>query len=112
MNLLTNAVKYTSRGQVALEVSLEKDGSARLTVTDTGVGMSPEQLDEACKPLGTFTHAYDMHQEGAGLGVPITMLLMQRQGGDLIIESEPGVGTTAHLVFPAALVEDEEGDFI
>ena len=112
MNLLTNAVKYTSRGQIRLEVTVADDGSARLSVTDTGVGMTAEQAKEACKPLGSFTQAYDMHQEGSGLGLPITSLLMQRQGGTLYIESNEGKGTTAHLVFPKELVQDEEGDFI
>ncbi|WP_020401377.1 sensor histidine kinase [Kordiimonas gwangyangensis] len=112
MNLLTNAVKYTSKGSIEIAVSIERDGSARLSVSDTGVGMTDAEIEEACEPLGTFTHAYDMHQEGAGLGLPITMLLMERQGAKLVIDSTKGQGTRAHLTFPPKLVLNEEGDFI
>jgi len=112
MNLLTNAVKYTSKGSVEIAVTTEADGSARLSVIDTGIGMTDDEIREACEPLGSFTHAYDMHQEGAKLGLPITMLLMERQGAKLVIESKKGAGTRAHLTFPAKLVKKEEGDFI
>ncbi|WP_262690805.1 sensor histidine kinase [Kordiimonas aestuarii] len=112
MNLLTNAVKYTSSGTIEIAVDRAEDGSARLSVTDTGVGMNAEEIKAACQPLGTFTHAYDMHQEGAGLGLPITMLLMQRQNGRLEMESESGKGTKAHLIFPSCIVTEEGGDFI
>ncbi|NVJ99707.1 MAG: HAMP domain-containing histidine kinase [Alphaproteobacteria bacterium] len=112
MNLLTNAVKYTSLGCIEIEVAEMEDGSARLTVSDTGIGMSADTLAQICEPLTDFKHAYDMHQEGTGLGIPTTMLLMERQGARLDIESEPGKGTRAHLVFPPELVVEDSGDFI
>lgn len=93
MNLLTNAVKYTSKGTIEITVTTCRDGSARLSVVDTGIGMTEGEIMEACEPLGSFTHAYDMHQEGAKLGLPITKLLMERQGGSLVIESTKGQGT-------------------
>jgi len=110
MNMLTNAVKYTSIGQVAMEVAQREDGSAVLSVIDTGIGMSEDVLTKACEPLTNFKNAYDMHQEGSGLGLPTTMVLMDRQGARLEIESALGKGTKAHLVFPPELViEDNEG---
>ena len=112
MNLLTNAVKYTSKGTIEIAVSIEPNGNAQLSVIDTGVGMTDTEIAEACEPLGTFTHAYDMHQEGAGLGLPITVLLMERQAAKLVIDSTKGHGTRAHLIFPPKLVLNEEGDFI
>ncbi|WP_417465762.1 ATP-binding protein [Kordiimonas sp.] len=112
MNILSNAVKYTSKGQIEIVVEADGEGNARLSVIDSGVGMSEAEIAKATEPLGTFTHAYDMHQEGAGLGLPITALLMERQGGKLLIESEKGKGTKAHLIFPRELVHEEEGDFI
>ncbi|WP_420429928.1 GAF domain-containing sensor histidine kinase [Kordiimonas sp.] len=112
MNLLSNAVKFTSNGKIEIVVEEDESSNARLSVIDGGVGMSPGEIAKATEPLGTFTHAYDMHQEGAGLGLPITALLMQRQGGELLIESEKGKGTKAHLIFPRSLVQTEEGDFI
>ena len=112
MNLLTNAVKYTSKGSIEISAERMEDGSARLSVSDSGVGMTEDDIKEACQPLGSFTHAYDMHQEGAGLGLPITMLLLQRQGARLEIESRVGAGTRADIIFPSHLVKEEEGDFI
>lgn len=112
MNLLTNAVKYTSQGQVEIEVAEMDDGGARLSVIDTGIGMNRETLDMACAPITDFKNAYDMHQEGAGLGFPTTMLLMERQGARLEVESTPGKGTKAHLVFPPELALEDDGDFI
>lgn len=112
MNMLTNAVHFTSLGRVELEVAKNEDGSARLSVIDSGVGMDAEELEKACMPLTNFKHAYDMHQEGAGLGIPTSMVLMDRQGARLVIESEKGKGTKAHLVFPKNLVLADEGDFI
>ncbi len=112
MNLLTNAVQFTSLGRIEMEVTKAGDGSARLSVRDSGVGMTEEELARARAPLGDFKNAYDMHQEGAGLGIPITTVLMERQGARLVLESEKGKGTTAHLVFPPELVAEDRDDFI
>lgn len=112
MNLLTNAVNYTSLGRVEIEVARCDDGGARISVIDSGVGMTEDELAKACEPLTNFKNAYDMHQEGAGLGIPTTMVLMDRQGARLKIESERGKGTSAHLIFPSGLVVDDDGDFI
>lgn len=112
MNMLTNAVSFTSLGRIEIEVTTAADGSARLSVSDSGVGMTEEELARACAPLGDFKNAYDMRQEGAGLGIPITTVLMERQGARLEIESEKDRGTTAHLVFPPELVAEDRDDFI
>ncbi len=112
MNMLTNAVKYTSIGHVAMAVARREDGSAAISVIDTGIGMSDEVLTKACEPLTNFKNAYDMHQEGSGLGIPTTMVLMDRQGARLEVESELGKGTKAHLVFPKELVVEDDDGFI
>jgi len=112
MNMLTNAVKYTSIGHVAIAVTKREDGSAALSVIDTGIGMSDDVLTKACEPLTNFKNAYDMHQEGSGLGIPTTMVLMDRQGAKLEVESELGKGTKAHLVFPKELVIEDDDGFI
>ncbi|WP_068304386.1 GAF domain-containing sensor histidine kinase [Kordiimonas lacus] len=112
MNMLTNAVKYTSIGHVAIEVTKREDGSAVLSVIDTGIGMTDDILTKACEPLTNFKNAYDMHQEGSGLGIPTTMVLMDRQKARLEVESEVGKGTKAHLVFPPDLVIDDDDGFI
>ncbi|TNE62393.1 MAG: sensor histidine kinase [Alphaproteobacteria bacterium] len=112
MNLLTNAVRYTSLGKIEITVGTDSDGAARLSISDTGVGMTPDELEVASRPLGAFAEAYDMHQEGTGLGLPLTALLMERQHGRLEIESEKGKGTVASLVFPKELVSEDDSDFI
>ena len=112
MNLLTNAVRYTSSGSIEIMVSAAPDGTARISVKDTGIGMTQAELEVASRPLTAFAEAYDIHQEGAGLGLPLTALLMERQGGRLALASEKDKGTTAHLVFPKELISDEDGDYI
>eukprot|EP00657_Telonema_sp_P-1_P007616 TRINITY_DN27658_c0_g1_i1.p1 TRINITY_DN27658_c0_g1~~TRINITY_DN27658_c0_g1_i1.p1 ORF type:complete len:166 (-),score=46.65 TRINITY_DN27658_c0_g1_i1:112-609(-) len=97
MNLLSNAVKFTSNGKIEIVVEEDESSNARLSVIDGGVGMSPGEIAKATEPLGTFTHAYDMHQEGAGLGLPITALLMQRQGCLLYTSPSPRDRTRSRM---------------
>jgi signal transduction histidine kinase len=112
LNILSNAVKYTSMGDIEITTSLNDNGEAILAVRDTGVGMDAMQVEEASKGLSGFERAYNMHQDGGGLGLPLTCLLIERQGGRMEIDSKKGAGTTVRLIFPADCVTGEKGDFI
>lgn len=114
LNLITNAVKYTSLGEIEITVSSNDAGEAILAVRDTGVGMEEAQIAEAAQGLGSFEKAYRMHQDGGGLGLPLTYLLIERQGGRIEIDSKKGAesSTTVRLIFPENLVTGAEGDFI
>ncbi|MFN7107260.1 MAG: PAS domain S-box protein [Brevundimonas sp.] len=107
LNLLGNAAKFTEAGQVRLAASVE---SGRLTVriADTGPGIEPGQL---AKLFEGFTQADDSITRrfgGTGLGLSISRSLAKLMDGDLIIESELGVGTTAVLTLPYRATEDGE----
>jgi signal transduction histidine kinase/CheY-like chemotaxis protein len=95
INLLVNAVKFTERGQVRLRVSVPDASNPRVRfeISDSGIGMSPHQLDQIFKP---FEQAGDKHQrsEGTGLGLAITKRLVELMGSTIHVESQPGVGST------------------
>ncbi|HUP93616.1 MAG TPA: response regulator [Burkholderiales bacterium] len=98
INLLSNAVKFTERGYVRLSPSiLESDGEnvvLRFTVTDTGIGMTPEQtaklFAEFTQADGSTTRKYG----GTGLGLAISKRLVEMMGGEIIVTSEPGKGSS------------------
>jgi PAS domain S-box-containing protein len=102
LNLLSNAVKFTPRGgRVAIEARNEH-GEVVLTIRDSGVGMSPEEIEIALQPFSQIESAMTRRQDGTGLGLPLTKALTERHGGRLTIASEPGAGTTVEVRLPAA----------
>jgi two-component system, cell cycle sensor histidine kinase PleC len=102
LNLLSNASKFTAdRGQILVSARRSADGGATIAIVDTGDGMTPEQLEVAMTPFGQVQSHYTRTQDGTGLGLPIALGLARLHGGDLYLESEPGVGTTAVLQLPA-----------
>ncbi len=74
----------------------------RVCVTDTGCGIAPEQLARAFEPFVQVGRALTSSDEGAGLGLAISRDLARGMGGDVMAESEPGVGSTFMLVLPRA----------
>ena len=109
LNLLSNAVKFTARGgTVGVGIGLNDDGSVRIRVSDTGIGMTPEDLAEIVLPFRQVENTFSTSHEGTGLGVPIAIELARLHGGVLRYESEPGRGTTATLVLPAERVVARE----
>lgn len=101
INLLSNAVKFTLQGhEVKALVYMDKDEMV-FSVSDTGVGMNEEELEEA---LSTFGRVDDDSgnavREGTGLGLPLTKSLAELHGGAFTVESEKGVGTTVTVRMP------------
>jgi CheY-like chemotaxis protein/CHASE3 domain sensor protein len=100
-NLLSNAIKFTERGEVALTVSPAADGGAAFAVSDSGIGIDPQQHElifEAFRQAdGTTSRRYG----GTGLGLSISRDLTQLLGGTLTVQSEPGQGSTFVLQLPA-----------
>ncbi|UTA47104.1 PAS domain S-box protein [Simiduia sp. 21SJ11W-1] len=93
INLINNAIKFTEVGQVVVRVALE---STRLTVAviDTGIGMSQAQLADLFTPFSQVDSSSTRRFEGTGLGLAITRKLCQLMGGEVSVESRPGVGST------------------
>ncbi len=113
LNLLSNAIKFTDRGRVRLDVRfLPGDGEphgqpdatpprVRFDVTDTGVGMTAEQLAGLFRPFGQVDPEAARRAGGTGLGLAITKRLAELLGGGVRVESEPGAGSTFSLTVAA-----------
>ncbi|MCM8732745.1 ATP-binding protein [Azospirillum sp. A1-3] len=105
LNLLSNAVKFTPiNGVVTLGARMVADGALWLSVHDTGIGMTGEELGKALEPWGQVDSALARSQIGTGLGLPLTKRLIELHGGRLDVVSRRDEGTTMSLVFPAERV--------
>jgi signal transduction histidine kinase len=105
LNLLSNAVKFTRPGgAVHLEARVAAGGELHVTVTDNGIGIAPEDLPRALSPFGQIDSSLSRKYDGTGIGLPLTKTLLELHGGALRLDSEPGVGTVATAIFPAARV--------
>ena len=102
INLLDNAVKYTPSGG-RIEVAVDNlDGSVlRITVTDSGPGISSDSLDAIFQPFHRLDRAADSDSEGSGLGLALCARLMREMDGSIGVTSEVGVGSTFWIEFPA-----------
>ena len=109
VNLLTNSAKYTSEGQVTLDVRGEatEDGFTLITtVADTGMGIRKENIDRIFDSFERVDQYKNRSIEGTGLGLAITKALCDSMCGDIAVESEYGVGTS----FTIKLPQKPEGD--
>jgi len=103
VNLLSNASKFTpERGRIMVVARPLPNNGVTIAIADTGVGMTPEQVDTALRPFGQVQEHLSRTQEGAGLGLPLARALAQKHGGDIRLESQPGAGTTVFLTLPPA----------
>jgi signal transduction histidine kinase len=102
INLLSNAVKFTpDGGRVTLRFEPAPDGELVISVSDTGIGMSPAEITIALEPFGQVDNALAKHYEGTGIGLPLAQRLVGLHGGTLAIESVKGAGTTVRMHLPA-----------
>lgn len=99
-NLVSNAVKFTPRGGVAVTISVDGDRALRLVVEDTGVGMSPAETAQAFDPFSQADSSTTRRFGGTGLGMSIVRRLGRLMGGDATLASTPGVGTVVTVVLP------------
>jgi signal transduction histidine kinase/purine-cytosine permease-like protein/DNA-binding NarL/FixJ family response regulator len=101
INLLGNAVKFTRAGQVTLRVDYARE-MARFEIADTGPGMDAAELQRVFEPFERGTAAGGNAAGGTGLGLTIARMLTDLMGGELLVDSTPGVGTcfTIRLYLP------------
>jgi PAS domain S-box-containing protein len=105
LNVLANAVKFTpAGGRVEVAVRMADDAGLDLVVTDTGIGIPPEDLERVMNVFVQGENSYKRRYQGSGLGLPLTRQLMELHGGSLSLTSTVGEGTCATLHFPAACV--------
>uniref|UniRef100_A0A8J7DGV2 Circadian input-output histidine kinase CikA n=1 Tax=Desmonostoc muscorum LEGE 12446 TaxID=1828758 RepID=A0A8J7DGV2_DESMC len=113
LNLLSNAGKFTTNGKVILTVKREKDdlrpdaplGSITFTVSDTGIGMSHRQQQQLFQPFTQGDTSTTKRYGGTGLGLAISRHFCQMMGGEIIVNSQPGVGSTFTIRLPMTVQE-------
>ena len=101
-NLMSNAVKFTAVGEVALSVDLAADGALRVAVRDTGVGFDEAARKRLFKRFQQADASVTRRFGGTGLGLAISGSLAELMGGTIEAKSAPGVGSTFTLVLPLA----------
>ena len=112
-NILSNAFKYTSEGLVKLSVTSEASDDQDdiitliVSVSDTGQGMTKEQVDKLFDEYSRFNMEANRSTEGTGLGMSITRNLIRLMGGDVLVESEPGKGSTFTVRLPQGKIDSE-----
>ncbi|MCI0437638.1 MAG: response regulator, partial [Chloroflexi bacterium] len=107
-NLLSNACKFTNRGTVSLKVGRLSDGDKEwmtFAVSDTGIGMTPEQMGKLFQPFSQAEASTTRRFGGTGLGLSITRHFCRMMGGDVTVDSEVGVGSTFTIKLPAHVTE-------
>jgi signal transduction histidine kinase len=101
LNLLSNASKFTEKGSITLAALRDSDGQhVLLKVSDTGIGMTPEQMTKLFRPFTQADASTTSKFGGTGLGLAISRQFARMMGGDISLESTPGVGTTFTVRLP------------
>jgi GAF domain-containing protein/anti-sigma regulatory factor (Ser/Thr protein kinase) len=102
LNLLSNAVKFTPEGgRISLKAG-RRDGAVAIAVTDTGVGIAPEDQGAIFEEFRQVGHDETRKQEGTGLGLTLAKKFVELHGGRIWVQSEPGRGSTFTFTLPAS----------
>jgi PAS domain S-box-containing protein len=114
-NLLSNAIKFTERGEIRISVQVndcQPGGECRLryAIRDTGIGIPPEKLGTLFRPFTQADTSTTRRFGGTGLGLAISKQLAQLMGGDIVVESAPGRGSTFALTIPIRLAVEAAGE--
>ncbi|MGL5195849.1 MAG: ATP-binding protein, partial [Chroococcales cyanobacterium] len=120
LNLLSNAAKFTHNGQITFSINRieavtpngdpdpNPDGAIFVfTVTDTGIGMTPEQIQKIFQPFVQADEKYTRKYGGTGLGLAIGQNFCHMMGGSITVESQPGVGSTFTCRLPSVVHKPE-----
>ena len=99
LNLMSNANKFTESGTISVDARQE-DGGVSISVADTGIGMTPEQMGKLFQEFSQADASTTRKYGGTGLGLAISKRFCQMMGGDITVESEPGRGSTFTIRLP------------
>jgi signal transduction histidine kinase len=107
-NLLSNASKFTQEGKITVAITREKKGNddwLHFAVSDTGIGMTPEQMGKLFQAFTQADASTTRKFGGTGLGLAITKKFCQMMGGDITVRSEPNKGSTFTIHLPAMVAK-------
>lgn len=105
-NFVSNALKFTERGEVRVSATLARDGQAVvLSVADTGIGIAPEDQERIFEEFIQLDHPVQRAVRGTGLGLPLTRKLTELLGGAVSVQSKPGLGSTFSATLPLRYAE-------
>jgi signal transduction histidine kinase len=99
-NFVSNALKFTERGEVRVSARQGADDTTVFTVTDTGIGIAPEHLERVFEEFAQVDSPVQRRVKGTGLGLPLSRRLARLLGGEVTVDSEVGRGSTFALVLP------------
>jgi signal transduction histidine kinase len=106
-NFLTNAVKFTERGEIRVSARRGPGDVVTFSVKDSGIGIAPENLNRVFEEYGQIDNPLQNRVKGTGLGLPLTRKLAQLLGGSVSVQSETGVGSTFSVAIPRMFPRDE-----
>jgi PAS domain S-box-containing protein len=110
LNLVGNAVKFTSNGQISVEIEHKgAKGPTEIRVRDTGIGISGPDLDRIFDDFVTLDASYARRASGTGLGLGIVKRIVMQMGGTLEVDSQKGEGSTFRVILPLRILEDGKG---
>ncbi len=113
VNLLGNAVKFTERGDVNIDISVVEEDeklTLKVEVRDTGVGIPAEELPNIFDRFSQVDSSSTRTYQGTGLGLAISKGLIEKMGGEIGVKSNPGAGSTFFYSVPVQSHEDDETD--
>jgi signal transduction histidine kinase/CheY-like chemotaxis protein len=100
-NFISNALKFTERGEIRVRADLEEDGrTVVFSVADTGIGIAPEDQERIFSEFGQVENPLQTRFKGTGLGLALSRKLAELLGGRITVESEVGRGSTFRLTLP------------
>lgn len=99
-NFISNALKFTERGEVRVAVKQGDLGTIIFSVADTGIGIAPEDQGRIFEEWTQIESRQQKHVKGTGLGLPLSRKFAQLLGGDVSVTSQPGVGSTFFAMIP------------
>lgn len=113
VHLLDNARKFTPpHGSIEISARQNRTGDVEITVTDTGIGMAPEDVAAALQPFGRIDAPYARNTDGTRLGLPLARMLMELHGGTIVVQSVLGKGTSVTATLPNRRIVTDEPLFV
>lgn len=111
-NLISNALKYTEKGEVRVTAECAAYGAVVFSVADTGIGIAPEDQERIFEEYSQIDSPLQRRNRGTGLGLPLSRKLAMLLGGNISVESKPGYGSTFYATVAQEYQGAQEGSYV